>query len=180
MDPTRKQALFSEGNVPPGGVCLSFFVVLRHGNKILIGKMAKPEIWVGRFFVRKDFAPTYASSGKFLLPARHLAWYESPLEAAEGVVRDQLQLKVQKGRLRMIDAQSHVRGDIDNKDQPPHWDICFVFETKVSERFVRTVKPLPWFTELGFRRLSDLTPNDFTRGHGDVLEVAGLLKTKRA
>jgi len=180
VNPSRKKALFSEGDVPPGGVCLSSFVVLRHGDKILVGKMSKPEIWVERFFVGEKFAPTYANSGKFLLPARHLAWYESPLEAAEGVVRDQLQLKVTKGRLQMIDAQSHVRGDVNSTDQPPHWDICFVFEAKVPERSTMTVKQVPWFTELGFRRLSELTPDDFTRGHGDVLEMAGLLRTKRA
>src|SRR5271157_231082 len=98
MNPARKKALFSEGNVPPGGVCLSSFVVVRHGDKILVGKMSKPEIWVEQFFVGEKFAPTYANSGKFLLPARHLAWYESPLEAAEDVITDQLQLKVTKGR----------------------------------------------------------------------------------
>ena len=176
----KRQALFTEGNVPPGGVCLSSFVVLRQGNEILVGKMTKPDVWVKRFFVGQKFAPMYASSDKFLLPARHLAWYESPSEAAEDVIKQQLSLKVPKGRLRMIDVQSHIRGDIKSKNQPPHWDICFVFEARISREFVRGIKQLPWFKELGFRKLSDLRSSDFTRGHGDVLEAAGLLKARRA
>ncbi|MDV3293348.1 MAG: hypothetical protein LYZ70_03665 [Nitrososphaerales archaeon] len=142
--------------------------------------MTKPEVWIDRFFVAEKFAPTYAGSDKFLLPARHLAWYESPLGAAESVVRKQLLLAVPKTGLRLIDARSHVRGDVNDAENPLHWDLCFVFEGKAPAKFSLGRAQPPWFKELGFRALSGLAPDDFTRGHGDVLEMAGLIRNRLA
>jgi len=41
-----KKAIFMEGHVPTGGTCISAFLVLHGKGGILVGKMAKPEIWV--------------------------------------------------------------------------------------------------------------------------------------
>jgi hypothetical protein len=173
MKPQRKKALFYEHSGPPGGLCLSSFVVVRIGGKVLVGRMARPEIWVERFFVGEKFAPEYAGSGKYLLPAMHLAWYESPLQAAEWVVKNQL--KIPRMDLRLIDVQSHVRGDANSEKEPPHWDICFVYEAKAPAGAIRRLKTLPWFKDIAFVPLSSLSTDDFTRGHGDVLQEAGLL-----
>lgn len=175
MSPTQRKALFNEKNVPRGGVCLSSFVLVRNGKKILVGKMAKPEIWTERFFVGEEFAPTYFSSGKYLLPARHLAWYESPLEAAEGVVRDQLVLSLPKKSIRLVQVQSHLRGDIESLEKPPHWDICFVYEVKVPAKVVSKLHSPTWFKDLSFVPLSSISVDDFTRSHGDILAEAGLI-----
>ena len=177
----RKKALFAEGNVPPGGTCLSSFVVVSNGPKILVGKMTKPDIWVERFLVGPKFAPIYAKSGKIQLPARHLAWYESPLEAAESIVREQLLLKVPRKKVVLKEVQSHVSGDVQSKEEPPHWDICFVYGVELPSEQARDIRPVEWFEDLGFRPLSSLKADDFTRGHGDVLEKAGMIKKpKRA
>jgi hypothetical protein len=175
MSPRRRKALFDEGNVPPGGVCLSSFVLVRNGGRVLVGKMAKPEVWTERFFVGEKFAPGYAASRKYLLPARHLAWYESPLEAAEGVLRDMVKIRVPKGSLSLADVQSHVRGDVDSEMEPPHWDICFVYEAKVPDSTVKALRMPAWFSELRFVPFSSLEADDFTRGHGDILQEAQLL-----
>jgi len=162
--------------VTPGGTCLSSFVVVSDGPKILVGKMTQPEVWVERFFVGSDRAPVYAKSEKYLLPARHLAWYESPLEAAESVIKDQLLLKVPRNKIRFIEVQSHVRGDLESKAEPPHWDICFVYGVGLSKDQAKKLRPIAWFEDLGFKPRSGLTADDFTRGHGDVLEEAKLIK----
>jgi hypothetical protein len=176
----RRKALFDESNVTPGGTCLSSFVVISSGQKVLVGKMAKPDVWVERFFVGPKFAPVYASSGKYILPARHLAWYESPLEAAQSVISEQVLLEVPKGKIKLIDVQSHVRGDLSSKDEPPHWDICFVYTAKISPAQAKKLKSVEWFQGLEFKPRSGLTVDDFTRGHGDVLEEAGVIrKTKQ-
>ena len=175
LSPVRRKALFNEKNVPRGGVCLSSFVVVRNGRRVLVGKMDKPDVWIERFFVGEEFAPTYYSSGKYLLPARHLAWYESPLEAAEGVVRDQLKLRVPTKDIHLVQVQSHIRGDVDSTEQPPHWDICFLYEVKVTAKVASKLRTLPWFKDLHFVSLPTISVDDFTRGHGDVLLEAGLL-----
>jgi hypothetical protein len=176
MKPGWRKALFDEKNVPPGGVCLSSFVLVRSGNKILVGKMAHPEIWVKKFFVGEKFAPGYASSNKYLLPARHLSWYESPRETANSVLRDQVGIKVPPNKVSLTEVQSHLRGDVDSEEEPPHWDICFVYETEVPSRIVKGLKTPPWFKDFHFVPFSSLTIVDFTRGHGDILQEAGLIK----
>ena len=75
---SRTKSMFSEGNVPPGGTCLSSFVAASNGRGVLVGKMASPEVWVDRFLVGPKWATKYVESGKYVLPARHLHWYESP------------------------------------------------------------------------------------------------------
>jgi len=48
---SKTKALFSKDNVPPGGTCLSSFMVISNGQRILVGKMDRPEIWVEKFLV---------------------------------------------------------------------------------------------------------------------------------
>jgi hypothetical protein len=175
---SKTKALFSEGNVPPGGTCLSSFVVIANGRSILVGKMSRPEIWTERFLVGPKFAPTYAGSGKYLLPARHLHWYESPLNAAYSVVRDQVGLDIPKSKISLVDVQSHVSGAVDNEKEPPHWDICFVYRAQISNKLAAKLERPEWFSELAFKPLKSLKPDGFTRGHGDILKMAGMIGSK--
>jgi ADP-ribose pyrophosphatase YjhB (NUDIX family) len=180
MKPLSKtKTLFSKDNVPPGGTCLSSFVLVSDGQRVLVGKMAHPEIWVERFLVGPKFAPVYAASGKYVLPARHLHWYESPLEAACSVLRDQIGLDVPESKISLMDVQSHVSGDINDEKEPPHWDICFVYQTQVSRNLAEKLRRPEWYSELAFEPLGSLKQDDFTRGHGDVLQMAGVLGSGR-
>ena len=176
---SKTKSLFSETNVPPGGTCLSSFVVVSNGAGILVGKMARPEIWIERFLVGPKFAPVYTESGKYVLPARHLHWYESPLDAAHSVLRDQVGLKVPKSRITLLEVQSHVSGDVGSEKEPPHWDICFVYQTRIPAKVGAEVERPEWFGELVYKRLGSLENSDFARGHGDVLEAARLIGPKR-
>ena len=172
---SKTKTLFSKDNVPPGGTCLSSFVLVSSGRRILVGKMDRPDIWVERFLVGPKFAPVYATSGKYVLPARHLHWYEAPLEAARSVLKDQIGLEVQGDRISLVDVQSHVSGDINDEKEPPHWDICFVYQTQVSKNQAERIRRPEWYSELAFKPLRSLKQDDFTRGHGDVLQMAGML-----
>jgi ADP-ribose pyrophosphatase YjhB (NUDIX family) len=170
------KALFVQNNVPPGGTCLSSFVIINSGNKILVGKPAKPEIWVERFFVREEMAPKLVESGKYTLPGSHLAWFESPEDAAKRVLREMLGLELPGNRLKLIDVQSHVS---DGTPEQAHWDICFVYQAQLPGR--TKLKVPEWFSELEFVPKSKLKPEHFSRGHGDVLELAkGKIKTQKA
>jgi len=175
----KTKALFSKDNVPPGGTCLSSFVVVSDGRRVLVGKMGRPEIWVERFLVGRERAPIYAASGKYVLPARHLHWYEPPLEAALGVLRDQIGVDIPANKVSLVAVQSHLSGDIDDEKEPPHWDICFLYRAQVSRSLAERLRRPEWFTELAFKPLGSLKPSDFTRGHGDVLQTAGMLGSAR-
>jgi len=164
-----KKALFMEGHAPKGGTCLSSFLILKGNGGILLGKMSKPEIWVERFFVGEQFAPTYAASNKWLLPASHLKYGEKPSDAAKRILNEQVGLKNVKLTLREV--QSHLAEDPADPEAA-HWDICFVYEGNLRG----SVKRPEWFSELTFVRLKGLRSDDFTRGHGDVLREAGVMR----
>jgi len=176
---TKTKSLFSKDNVPPGGTCLSSFVIVSSGQRVLVGKMERPEIWIERFLVGPKFAAVYASSGKYILPARHLHWYESPLEAAASVLRDQVGLDVPADKISLLAVQSYVSGDINDEKEPPHWDICFVYRAQIPKSLAAKLRRPEWFSELAFKPLGSLKQEDFTRGHGDVLQTAGMLGSRR-
>jgi hypothetical protein len=165
----KKRALFSPDDVPPGSVCLSSFVATSDGKGVLAGRMDRLDIWVERFYVSPANGKNFLASGKLLLPASHLQWYESPLDAAVRILREQALLDVPKEKLKLVDAQSHLRPTADDPSIP-HWDICFVYSADLPSA---QLKQPEWFKDFGFK--SNLKADDFTRGHGDVLEEAGLL-----
>ena len=163
------KAMFMEGHVPKGGTCLSSFLVLKRKDGILVGKMSKPEVWVERFFMGEKFAPIYASSNKWLIPASHLKYGEKPEDAAACILVEQV--GVPKSKLSFLQVQSHLSQDPQDPDAA-HWDICFVYSGTL-----RKEPEMPeWFSELKFVNPRKLSTENFTRGHGDVLRELGMIK----
>lgn len=167
----RRKAQFAPEDVPPGSVCLSSFVAVADGRGgILAGRMDRLDIWLERFFVSPTNGPNFLASGKYLLPASHLLWYESPLDASERILEEIALIDdVPKERLKLVDVQSHLRPAAKNP-AVPHWDICIVYKV---DSYHGSLRQPEWFKDFGFK--SNLKANDFTRGHGDVLEEAGIL-----
>jgi len=164
-----KKAMFIEGHVPKGGTCLSSFLVMRGKGRVLVGKMAKPEHWVEKFFVGESYAPQAVSSGKWVLPASHLQFGESPEDAATRILTEEVQAK--KTKMRLLQVQSHLSED-PSDPEAAHWDICFVHGGTLKG----TLKRPEWFSELRFVSTKNLTTDDFARGHGDVLKKLGIIK----
>ena len=164
-----KRAAFHEGNIPKGGTCLSSFVILRSKDGILAGKMTKPEIWVEKFLVGESFAPKYAASNKWMLPASHLIYGERPEDAATRILTEQVGLA--KAKLKLSQVQSHL-SQSPTDPEAAHWDICFVYEGQRG----RKVRKPDWFSELKFLKPRTLKVDDFTRGHGDVLLELGMIR----
>ena len=165
-----KKALFREDHVPKGGTCISTFLVLTGKSGILVGKMTKPEIWVERFFVGENFAPQYASSGKWLLPASHLKYGEKPDDAARRVLTEQIGINDTK--LAFSQVQSHLSQD-PNDTESAHWDICFIYGGQLR---VKQLSKPEWFSELTFQKPKNLRCEDFTRDHGDILTELHIIK----
>ena len=165
-----KKAMFNESNVPKGGTCLSSFLVLKSNGKILVGKMAKPEIWIEKFLVGEMFAEKYVKSNKWILPASHLLYGEDPVDAARRVLREQLAVK-DTLELSLTQVQSHLSRHPTDPDVA-HWDICFVYTGEIRQMITRP----SWYSSLEFVDPVTISKDDFTRGHGDVLEQLGLIK----
>jgi len=170
-----KKAQFSSGDVPPGTVCMSCFIAVNDGEGgLLTGRMDHLDIWLDRFFMSPLTGPAYVASGKLVLPASHLFWYESPLDAAERILKEMALIdNVPKDHIKLVDVQSHLRPGF--KDPSiPHWDICVLYKV---DSYKGKIKQPKWFKDFGFK--PNLKAGDFTRGHGDVLEEAGLLLEKQ-
>jgi len=165
-----KKAMFNESNVPKGGTCLSAFLVLKGKAGILVGKMAKPEIWVEKFLVGEAFAPRYVSSNKWILPASHLKYGEKPEDAAKRVLVEQV--GVGNVKLSLLQVQSHLSQD-PNDPEAAHWDVCFVYGGQLRGKQLQRPE---WFSELTFEKPKALKSQDFTRGHGDILTELGIVK----
>ena len=164
-----QKAMFMEGHVPKGGTCLSSFLVLKGKGGILVGKMAKPEIWVEKFYVGEKFAPIYAASNKWLLPASHLKYGEKPEDAATRVLKDQL--GIAKSKLSLLQVQSHLSQDA-RDPEIAHWDVCFVYGGTLR----KAPQTPEWFSEFRLVKPRELVSESFTRGHGDVLKELGVIK----
>jgi len=163
-----KKALFMPGQVPEGGACISSFIVAQKEGKVLVGKMKNPETWVEKFLVGPNFAPKYAASGKWLLPASHLKFGESPDECAKRILKEQL-LAGEPGCI-LLGIQSHISGDPSDVENA-HWDLCIIYRASIPE----PIQVPEWFSELRYVSAKDLKTSDFTRGHGDILDQLGLL-----
>jgi len=163
-----KKAMFMPGQVPSGGACISSFIIAEKEGRVLVGKMRNPEIWVEKFLVGREFASKYAASGRWLLPASHLKFGESPDECAKRILKEQLLA----GELSctLVGVQSHLSGDSSDIENA-HWDLCIIYKASVPE----PIRVPEWFSELRYVSAKDLKTSDFTRGHGDVLEQFGLM-----
>jgi len=161
--------MFMEGHVPKGGACISVFLVLKGRDGILVGKMTRPEIWIDRFLVGEAFAPKYAASGKWLIPASHLKFGEDPEDAAVRVLVEQVGAR--KSKLSLLQVQSHLSQD-PNDPEAAHWDICLIYGGRPRGKVERP----EWFSDLRYVKPKELTSEDFTRGHGDVLKELGVIK----
>jgi len=162
--------MFTEGNVPKGGTCLSVFLVLKEKDGILVGKMTKPEIWIDKIMVGEMFAPKYVSSNKWVIPASHLKYGEKPDDAAARVLAEQI--CVSRVKPSFLGVQSHLSVD-PNDPEAAHWDICFVYGARLG---VKQLARPEWFSELVFQKPATLKSEDFTRGHGDILLELGVVK----
>jgi len=168
----KKKAQFTSESVPPGTVCISSFVVVNDGRGgILAGRMDQLNVWLDRFYASPVNAPSFLASGKFLLPASHIQWYEAPLDASDRILKEMALIDdVPKEKIKLVDVQSHLRPAM-NDPLIPHWDLCIVYKV---DNYQGKLKQPAWFKDFGFK--ISLNADDFTRGHGDVLDEAGLLR----
>lgn len=161
---SRGAPSFRMSSMPSGGLCLSSFVMLvdSHG-KVLMGKLNPDFAWdhIGSL----DDERKIRHSTGWMLPACHLLLGESPGDAAERVMSEQLGLSGVELGAPEVYSETYKPA---STGEVGHWDIEFVFKGKHEGAVAHPA----------WKELSYVDPNapeaEFARNHQDVLKSAGL------
>lgn len=155
---------FRMSSIPSGGMCLSSFVMLMNSQgKVLMGKL-NPEFDWDHIGALDDERKKRHTAG-WMLPGCHLLIGESPKDAADRILGEQLGLSGIELAAPEVYSETYSPS---STGEVGHWDIEFVFKGK-HEGAV---------THPAWKELSFVDPNapesEFARGHQDVLRNAGL------
>jgi hypothetical protein len=156
-------------SVPDDGLCLNAFLLISppdDPSKILLGMVDPAAPWkrIG------GVTPIRLAdlSTRWMLPSRQLFLFESPTEAADNILRDQLEI----GRVP-LDGPT-VYSEVWTRPKPagmgPHWDLHFVFRGRWPSG--KSLQASPWL-KLAFHEPRLLDRATVGRGHVDVLGLAG-------
>jgi ADP-ribose pyrophosphatase YjhB (NUDIX family) len=156
--------------VPEGGACLSAFLVLRPPStpgKVLLGNPNPRAPWEQMATLEKAHLDSIGT--RWILPASHLLEFESPADAADRILAEQLETP--RLPLQVPRVFSEAYPSAIDPESGTHWDLHFVFQgewttdeapTAVAWRRLEFVDPLT------------LTRADIARGHADILTLAGI------
>ena len=170
MSTTRRFAAFSRTTVPPrtreipeGGMCLSSFVILSQRGRphhIVMGKVNTKAPW--DHFAALDPERAEKASRGWMLPSSHLLLFESPQEAAQRILREQLSINDQELSKPFTFSEAYGPNN--------HWDFHFVFR---GER--DAIEPTDAWTELKFLDVTKIKREEIVRAQDDILGYAGEL-----
>ena len=168
MATSRRFAHFMRDVVPPrmneipkGGFCISAFLVItqaRNPTQVLAGHINKNAPWdhIGAL----DPGRVERHSKGWMLPSSALMLGESPKEAAERILKEQLGVANQtlEGPFVFSEVYGPTR----------HWDLEFIFQGKRANTPVNEA-----WSELTFIDISKTRREDIARGHEDILAHVG-------
>ncbi len=148
--------------IPPGGMCLSAFLLLRRGRSILLGKYADDPAW-GRL-AGLDPERWRAHGAGWTIPASQLKYGEDPRDAARRIGEDVL-------GVRGI-AYSEPRAEVDLYEPKRfpgrlHYDVWFLVDGALP-REARIERP-SWYAALEWHDPRTLPAAEYARGHEDVV-----------
>ncbi len=155
--------------VPSDGMCLNVFLLVHpptQRSSVLAGQIANDSRWADVGALGADRRERVM--GRWMLPSRQLLLFESPDDAARAVAREQLGLEPPDVSGPRVFSETYTRSGSTAAD--PHWDVHFVYS--VPGPAVPPESTL--WQRLEYIEVAGTPRHDFARGHGDVLELAGL------
>lgn len=179
MTPARKFCRFTAGpaapgqgryEVPPDGLCLCAFVVVRAAEpptRVLLGKVNPAADWGQLGALDPDRLAAWKD--RWMLPSSHLIQLEGPTAAAHRIVGELtgLTLPTLDGPI----VTSEVYAPQRHPGRGEHWDLEFIYTATAPAGALR---PPPAWTELRFVETRALTPATMARAHEDILAHAGI------
>lgn len=165
-----KVASYGLTQVPEDGLCLSAFVILASDEdpeSVLVGKLSPQAPWdeLGGL----DPSRVEAHRHGWTLPSSHLILYESPQEAAQRILHEQLGLEGVE--LEGPQVISEVYASKRRPSETRHWDIGFIFK---GIHPTSTPPSSTAWAELKFVDPRGVRREAFARSHEEVLDLAGL------
>jgi hypothetical protein len=160
---------FGMPEVPTEGFCISAFVLLSPDDdpaSVLLGHLNPDAPWdhLGAL----DPSRVEAHRHGWMIPSSHLMVRESPTEAAQRILSEQLHLPTMhlEGP-RVVSEVSTPRRFPQTKG---HWDLEFLFRGSITGRSPPSSDA---WTELKFVDLRTTSKRDIARSHEDILASAG-------
>lgn len=157
-------------DIPEGGFCLSSFLVITEGDSrhVLMGHLNPGAPWdhIGGL----DSERARVHSKGWMLPSSHLMLHESPQEAAQRILNEQLGMK--EVNLTGPSVFAEVGTPKRFPSLPKHWDFEFIFRGKAPMGEVP--KHEAW-DELRFVDLPGVGKQAIARSHDEILENAGFV-----
>src|SRR5579871_1933995 len=154
--------------IPPGGMCLSAFLVVsdrENKSNVLMGRIDPSAPWdhVGAL----DPTRVEVHSKGWMLPSSHLIVHESPQDAARRIAVEQLDLgKIEISEPKIV---SEVYPPKNFPELGEHWDLEFIFSRVIPNMGKRSVA----FRELRFIIPEETKRSEISRSHDDVLTSLG-------
>jgi len=168
IGPTNRKWLI---HVPPGGLCLSAFVLVRNRRgDVLFGRPRPHRNWPEKGGVGVWRIRDLARDGAWTLPATHLLVGENPEHGAKRIARTWAGIPNPRPRLVGVDScrmpTGQWKGVGRRRRQVYHWAIGFVYEVQAS----RTPRVDPGWSELRFVPRAQLRSLRIGREHRDFLK----------
>jgi hypothetical protein len=155
--------------IPPGGLCLSAFLVVRDNSaNVLMGKLDPQAPWDHLGALDQKRIELHRKG--WMLPSSHLMVHESPQDATRRIAKEQLEMP------DLIISEPKVVSEV----YPPryfpdlndHWDIEFISFSRAEPKSIparsRAFLELKWIDPKTTKR------SEIARSHEDILASAGI------
>lgn len=149
-------------HLPPGGMCVSSFLFVRRGSKVLLGKYKDDPAWAD--LAGLDPERVRRNSVGWTIPASHLKFGEDPRDAAR---------RVGEEILKIPGLGYSEPGIVTETYRPPwangatHYDLCFLFDAEAPAEY--RPAPPPWYAELAWQDPAALPASAYARSHEDIV-----------
>ncbi|HYB04737.1 MAG TPA: hypothetical protein VED17_09760 [Nitrososphaerales archaeon] len=155
--------------IPPGGLCLSAFLIIRDDSaKVLMGKLDPQAPWdhLGAL----DPKRIELHKKGWMLPSSHLMVHESPQDATRRIAREQLEMVTLTISEPKVVSEVYPPRYFSDLDE--HWDIEFISFSRAEPKSIPSRSRA--FLELKLIDPKSTKRSEIARSHEDILASAGI------
>ncbi len=160
-------------HLPDGGMCLSAFLFVRRGAKILLGKYRDRPEWAELAGLEPDRIRRNVSG--WTIPTSQLKFGEDPREAARRIGEGILRIPHLRYSEPRVATELYEPSWLPGKS---HYDVSFLVDATPPSGY--RPSPPSWYAELAWQDPRALDASAYARSHGDVVRMWETLRASRA